>query len=269
MSLPRIPTSNHHQPEIRNHERAKTATLFSSLREQGGAPAKPDTFRELAERYKAVRRVSTEQRGRIDRLVGVRLNSLAGGRLGEVPLNLLTPALAQEAAGMLYGHRTPQTRNRGAIMPFSAAVHFAAENGWMPYLRVKGFKAIDRRTPRLEAGEDDARRLLAAAMEARPKKCDKYKADHSYRFILLLFLFRQGWRISETLRLTWSQVDLVNGVLRDIAVDKGNAVKNRIVMHPDVFEALASLPESDPQRAARERRGRVFPGSIGITSIAG
>lgn len=75
----------------------------------------------------------------------------------------------------------------------------------------------------------------------------------------MLFLFRRGWRISETLRLTWAQVDLVNGVLRDITVDKGNAVKNRIVMHPEVFEALASLPKGEAQRAARERRDRVFP----------
>jgi integrase len=188
-----------------------------------------------------------------------RLPSCSGRRLADVPIEYLSAALAQEAAGVLYGHCRPQTMNRAALMPFAAVAHFGAENEWMPYLRIKSFKAVDRRTPRLAEGEDDVRRLLAAARAARPKKCDRYKADHPYRFILLLFLFRQGWRISETLRLTWAQVNLPAGRFVNVTVAKGNAVKNRIVMHPDVYEALAALPADDPERAARERRDRVFP----------
>lgn len=226
--------------------------------EHSRAPARPRTFAELAQRYAEARRIAKSEQRYVNRLLAAPLKSMQR-RLGEVPLDQVSPALAQEAAVALYQGRSAKTMNRAALAPFAAIVHFAAENTWLPYLRVKGFKIVDRRTPRLVGGEDDARRLLDAAIAAQPKKCDKYKTDHPYRFLLLLFLFRQGWRISETLRLTWAQVDLVNGRFCCIQVDKGSAVKNRIVMHPEVFEALANLPKGEAQRAARERRNRVFP----------
>ncbi|MCW5700406.1 MAG: site-specific integrase [Rhodospirillales bacterium] len=243
--------------EARSIAREYIAAATERASEPRGRPERPRTFRELAERYSAVRRISLFEQRHVDRLVAARLASLGHGPLGDVLIEELTPALAQEAAGVLYGRRTEKTMNRAAIAPFSAIVHFGADNHWCSWMRIKGFRTVDRRTPRLAEG--DAERLLAAAAAARPKKCDRYKADHPYRHIFLLFLFRQGWRITESLRLTWSQVDLVASRFRNVCVDKGKAVKAAIVMHPDVYEALAGLPEGEPERALRERRGRVFP----------
>lgn len=219
----------------------------------------PETFGELAARYASDRQISRSEQAYVTRLVACRLPSLAGERLGRVTLSDLRPVLAREAAAVLYAGRTAKTMNRAAISPFSAIIHFGAENEWMPYLKVKSFKTIDRVTPRLAGGETDVDRLLVAAAQAKPKKGDRYKADHPYRFILLLFLFRQGWRISETLRLVWDQVDMVNGLFLNVLVDKGAVVKPSLPMHPQVRAALAGLPPGEPERADLERRGRVFP----------
>lgn len=221
-----------------------------------GAPA---TFGALARRYIADRRVGARERRHVERLVMCELPSLADMRLGDVELADVEPTLGREAASELYGHLSAPSMNRAGVSPFAAIVHFGAENNWMPYLKVKAFKSIDRVTPRLPGGEDDVEALLSAAAAASPRKMDRYKADHPYRFILLLFLFRQGWRISETLRLTWRQVDVAGGQFLDVLVDKGMVVKPSLPMHPQVREVLAGLPAGEPTRADKERRGRVFP----------
>lgn len=221
-------------------------------------PRAPQTFRELAHRYAGDRRISRHERARVDRLVAARIESRCQV-LGDIPLDEIVPATGREAAIALYGHRSSATMNRSGISPFSAVVHFAAENQWMPYLRIKPFRQVKRVTPRLDYGEDDVQRILAAARKEKPKKCDRYKRDHPYRLILLLFLFRQGWRISETLRLTWAQVDMQAGKFRLVLVDKGAEEKTTLPIHPDVYEALAGLPAGEPERVAQERRGRVFP----------
>ena len=145
------------------------------------AVARPRTFGELAERYAADRRISRHERAYVNKLVRIRLPSLAGGALGDAKLEELLPTLAREAATALYGRCTEKTMNRAAISPFSAIVHFGNENDWMPYLKIRGYKTIEKVTPRLAGGENDVQRLLAALAAAAPKKCDKYKADHPYR----------------------------------------------------------------------------------------
>jgi len=230
------------------------------VEQQRGPTSGPGNFRELAERYAAAKRITRHERARVGKLVACPIASLGCIALGDVPVADLTPALAKEAALRLYGSRVAKTMNRAAVSPFAAIVHFGAEELLcMPYMRVSGFKVVERLTPRLAGGEDDVQRLLKAAAAARPSKGDRYWRDHPYRHVLLLFLFRQGWRISETLRLQWRQVDLVNGKFRNVVVDKGLVVKPTLPINAEVYEALAGLPEGEPQRADRERRGRVFP----------
>jgi hypothetical protein len=65
--------------------------------------------------------VSKEQQGRVDKLAEARLPSFHGRRLADVPIEHLSAAIAQEAAGVLFGHCRPQTMNRAGLMPFAAA----------------------------------------------------------------------------------------------------------------------------------------------------
>ena len=161
----------------REYSRAAAETARPDERSDAGHP---QTFRELAERYAADRRISRHECAYINRLVCIVIKS-RGQVLGDISIAELVPAIAREAAISIYGHRTAATMNRAGISPFSAIVHFGAENQWMPYLRIKPFRQIRRVTPRLAYGEDDVQRLLEAAAAAKPRKCDRYKREHPKR----------------------------------------------------------------------------------------
>lgn len=209
---------------------------------------RPTTFAQLAKRYQATRELSKNEKRYIKRLVA---------KLGHLSLEDLVPDVARQAAFALYPKAGTETRNRQAMRPFAAIIHYGYDNRWMPYIRVPAIRPtdgeIDRRISPPAAGVEE--RLLDAATAWQPGPGVR-KADAPYRRLLLLFLFRQGWRISETLALRWDQVHLVEKCFH-LDVSKARCGK-WIPMHPDIFVALANLPEGEAARAARERQGRVF-----------
>jgi len=175
-----------------------------------GAPA---TFAEAAAIYADVKGMQEKERRILDRLCG---------QLGDTPLDDVTPADIALAANALFPHGAPGTKNRGAYTPAAAVLHFAADNGWCSYRRVKRLKEPDSAPRRIARADMHA--LLASA-EGDLRK-------------LLLFLYLQGWRISEALRLKRVHVDFENGTLSVLARKAGKW--KQVPMHPQVASALAT-----------------------------
>jgi integrase len=97
-----------------------------------------------------------------------------------------------DAANALYPHCLAATKNKNVFGPCAAVLHYAAENDLCPYVRIKKLK--ERRPEPRALRKEDANRLIAVA-------------DGEMR-LFLVFLFAQGWRISDTLRLTWQDIDV-------------------------------------------------------------
>jgi integrase len=88
--------------------------------------------------------------------------------------------------------RLPVTKNCHVFAPAGAIIHYAAKNELCPDVRIGKLK--EKKPEPRALRREDAARLIAAA-------------DGKLR-LLLAFLFAQGWRISDTLRLQWADIDL-------------------------------------------------------------
>jgi integrase len=123
--------------------------------------------------------------------------------------------------------------------PAAAILHYAADNDLCPYIKVKKMKekAPEPRAKRKE----EAARLIAAA-------------DGKLK-LLLVFLFFQGWRISDTLRLRWQDINLSEAT-----------VKYHITKTDEWLEMPLHLTVLDMLRNDGPGVGRVFPWG-GTTSV--
>lgn len=147
------------------------------------------TVRQAADLYLAYREPRKADRQMIERIVAV-----YGGRL----LSSIRQHDIVALAELLYPGRANETKNRHVFGPLAAILHYAAENDLCPYLRVR--KLRERRPPPRALSREAGEALIRTA--EGPLKT------------LLIFLFRQGWRISDTLRLRWDDVDLRRRVAR-------------------------------------------------------
>ena len=94
-------------------------------------------------------------------------------------------------------HGQAATKNSHVIAPAAAILHYAAENKLCAHIKVRRLK--EKKSTRCPVHKDDATKLLDAATgDLR---------------LLLIFLFHQGWRIGDTLRLTWRDIDLDAGLI--------------------------------------------------------
>jgi integrase len=139
-------------------------------------------------------------------------------------------------ANRLCADRSPATKNREVLRMGAAVMHHAAENGLCPWLRVKLFRE-PRPQPRSVA-EPVAAQLVNAVPFG------------SLERLFLLWIFHQGTRITDTLRIDWQRdIDLSRQTVK-MRIGKSDLWVDR-PLDPEVFEALAAVPE-------RDRKGRVF-----------
>lgn len=242
-------------------------TLAEFAAERDGAvdrPAAPQTFGELAKKYLGKRRHAVQTRKNVTALVACPLDS--GGVLGDVALrNLLPAVLIDGALGAtnkrgeltcpLIRGRTDQTINRHVITPYNAVVKHGALYE-IPLLLAPRREAEKRK--RMPATEADALKLLAVSRTAAPNKYSRCKRDFPYRHMLVLTLMLQGWRLSETIKLTWDRVRVDEGTAL-LYVGKAKRDKS-LTMNWAVREMFAKLLiDGERERADRERHGRVFP----------
>lgn len=140
-----------------------------------------------------------------------------------------------EAANLIAANKAPATKNREVMRPAAAVLHYAERNGFCKWLRVALFREARPKTRAVSI--DTAARLVEAAPDG-PRR------------LFLLWSFRQGTRISDTLRVEWAAIDLPRQVVR-LRIGKTDRW-TEAPLHPEIFEALAAIP-------ADERRGRLFP----------
>jgi integrase len=181
------------------------------------------TFRRAAELYCAFKNPSREYQQRIDRLVGV---------LGHRQLSEIQHAHLVGAARTLYPGAKASSMNRSVIAPGAAILHYAAENKLCAYRRIKRFK-------------EAAPVTRALSKKAAAKLIGKAEGDAK---ALLLWLFHQGTRISDALKVQWPDIDL-----------KAKTYRLRI----SKTDEWRVLPLADSVwahlRGAKVRKGPVFP----------
>jgi integrase len=157
--------------------------LEIKIAQSAGRKCSATTFREAAALYLEFRHPHRSYELSIGRLCAV---------LGDRLLVDIRQRDLADAANFLYPQCAASSKNKQVFTPAAAILHYAAENDLCPYLRVKKLK---ERTPEPRAKrKEDAARLIAAA-------------DGKIK-LLLVFLFSQGWRISDTLRLRWQDINL-------------------------------------------------------------
>lgn len=147
-------------------------------------PGDAVTFSRAADAYLAYRDPLPAEQKRV-RLVRAILGNRIVGELRQADL--------VDAARRLKPRAAPATLNREIMRPAAAVLHYAARNGWCDWLRIELFREPRARTRAISI--EAAAALVAAA-------------DDDDLRLLLIWLFRQGDRISDVLRVRWSDIDL-------------------------------------------------------------
>jgi integrase len=152
----------------------------------------------------------------------------------DTPVREITAGAIRSSAIHLYPTAGPATRNRQAIVPAQAVINHAAEHELCQHIRVKRFKVIKKdKTP---ATWEWVEAFMRAAIKPNLAA-------------LACFMFLTGARISQALKVKWSDVDFERGEVVIRATDKGDNDR-RSHMPPALIVALANIPG--------ERKGLVF-----------
>ena len=129
------------------------------------------TFSDAIDAYVLARGPSQNDRRYLERIKA---------EIGHLPLADLVRDDLLAAGRMIYPDALNETINRQVIAPGSAVVHYAADNEWVPYRRIR----------RLPEREPEIRRPTAGTIELLLANTDGKKC------LLMLFLARQGTRIT-------------------------------------------------------------------------
>lgn len=155
--------------------------------------------------------------------------------LGDKPVSEIIQDDVYRVVNAVYGDKAkPSTKNRCIITPASAVLNYAAANEWRNLIKLKRYKEP---TP--------APRYVTVGVEKQLMKAVKGDKDKT---LLLLWLFRQGDRISDALSIKYEAIDLKKKVV------------NRYISKSDRY---AVLPVDDAICAVLKKRGKkegfVFP----------
>lgn len=149
-------------------------------------PRRGRTFRDAAESYVA----NGGEARHLPRLLPY---------LGDTPLEEISSHDVTELAKHLYPTQKNATRNRHVVMPVRAVLYHAADRRWSTAYRIKSFR------------EDAPVRKEPASPEWLHIFFRQADADGlPHIAALIMFMSTTGARVSEALRLEWSEVDLVN-----------------------------------------------------------
>jgi integrase len=196
------------------------------------------TFAKAARLYAAFRGIDLDdpkthrgaqrtEAGAIARLVAL---------IGREPIAEMGQSHLVAAANALLPGRAPATKNRWVIKPGAAILHYAAEQKLCGWERIKKFK---EKRPQTRAVSVDVAATLVATAPVGPRR------------LLLVWLFRHGTRITDTLQLRWE--DNINLARQSVRMRIGKTDEwSEKRLHPEIFEMLAAIPPA-------ERTGRLFP----------
>ncbi len=190
------------------------------------------TFATAANLYAEFRGIDLDlPRERDARRIG-RLNVVLGKRM----IAEIRQADLVDAANILCPNLAPQTKNREVMRIGCAVLHYAAQNDYCEWRRFRLFK--EPRPQTRAVSMELASALINAAPEGKQR-------------LLLLWLFRHGTRISQTLGITWETGISLRSQIFRIYDKKGNRWRE-FPLHPELLEELAAIPEE-------QRVGRLWP----------
>lgn len=198
-------------------------SLERQLEKERAEPRQEGTFQAAADLFIDFKRSVHRDKVWISRICAL---------IGETQLADIRQSTLVKMANDLYPDAAPETKNRQALAVASAILHYAAENNMCPYIRVRKFKA---KTPEARSLSHAQAQVIIARAQGKMK-------------LLVTWLFYQGWRISDVLRLTWSDLDFKAETVR-YHISKTDDYRT-MPLHPRTIEAFKS-----------EERGigRVFP----------
>jgi len=216
--------------------RQAVRTFEREIRESG-QPERPKavkTWGEVADSYAEARGISANDQRYIKRLTGAWVKS-ENCYFGDLAIGDVLPLHVAEASNAAWPGCTNETKNRQGYTTAASVLHFAAENRLRDYVVIR---KLPEKEPEIRRPDREAAKLLLKNTEAD-------------QWLLILVLFCQGWRITETLSLREDKINLPERTV-DLWVNK-TKVWQRLHLHDAVFEALANrLPLNRPN-------GRVFP----------
>lgn len=138
----------------------------------------------------------------------------------------ITPEGVRAAARKLYPTAKGATRNRQVIVPTMAIINYAAELRWCAPIKVKRFPVE-----------------VKVKVFITPEWAEAFAAHASPHLgALCLFMLGTGARISEALRVTWRDVDLV---ARTVMIGQTkNGLQRKAHLQARVVAALANIPSN-------------------------
>ena len=143
------------------------------------------------------------------------------------PVDQINQAALDKYLAKHHPKSAPGTIIRAAITPMTAVLSVAAKRGWCDRPAFERPKMSMPATRWLSHDEAD-RLVTACAPHLKP---------------LVVFLLHTGARLSEGLRLDWSNVDLK--ARRVVFMNTKNGEHRGVPLNDDAFLALASLPHRD------------------------
>lgn len=221
-------TYDRHEAEQYKHAIEREIQSFTD-----GATARI-TFREATDRYMEWRRSEKGNMPARDRQWLEGICALIGDR----ELDSIRKHDVVNIANIIYPNAKAATKNRAILRPLAAVVHYAADNEWCSDRRFKAFEEPPPVTR--NADPRDEAKLLQAVGDSLRKR------------ILIMWLFRQGNRITETLGAEMENVDF-----RHLNVKIWSGKTKEWITFPLDPEIAASL-----KKLAKESgmiAGRIFP----------
>jgi len=182
------------------------------------------TFQDATALYLEAHCAAPQWRANIERLCAV---------IGDRLLTDIRQYVLVDAANALCQDSKPSSKNCNVFAPAAAVLHYASENDLCPHIKVKRLRE-KKPEPRAMRRADAARLIEAADGKLK---------------LLLVFLFAQGWRISDALRLQWADIDLTEATVQ-YRISK----TNEAMPMPLNLTVLNMLREEDQPLV-----GRVFP----------
>jgi integrase len=137
----------------------------------------------------------------------------------------ITAGAIRQSALVLYPKASGATRNRQVIVPTQAIINHCAESELCPRIQVKRFPVIRKiKTP-----------ATLEWIEALMAECPPHLAG------LALFMFLTGARVSEALRLQWSDIDLKarTALIRESKVGS----ERKAHLPPSLLVAVANIKQ--------------------------
>lgn len=172
--------------------------------------------------------------------------------LGELDCRSIGRHTLVAAADVLKPGASPATKNRKVMTPGAAVLHFAADQRWCEYVRVKKFWE-SRKSSREPATDDTVAKLLEHLEDPADQLAPQWRGrdpNLEHKRLLVCMLYELGLRISDYLRIDWTQVDLQAGTLR-VRIAKTDDWATVQISHV----LVAMMANLQPQA------GRLFPWS--------